>query len=76
MAKAEITKNKPEHKPGVYIHKESGQEVVIEDNHGVGHQIADAFVQVGFVYSPNGSQKAKTEVKEVESKEAPEKKTK
>jgi hypothetical protein len=49
MAQAEITKGREENKPGVYLHKESGQSVVIEDAHGVGNQIADAFVQVGFV---------------------------
>jgi hypothetical protein len=80
MANAEITKNKPENKPGAYIHKESGQRVVIEENHGVGTQIADAFVQVGFV--PDDSPQAEKEVKEVEKenkepKSAPEvKKTK
>jgi len=49
MAQAEITKGREENNPGVYLHKESGQSVVIEDSHGVGHQIADAFVQAGFV---------------------------
>ncbi len=69
MANAEITKNKPENKPGAYIHKESGQRVVIEENHGVGTQIADAFVQVGFV--PDDSAQGKKKVKKAESDEAP-----
>ena len=29
MAQAEITKNKPENKSGIYIHKELGQKVEI-----------------------------------------------
>ena len=69
MAQAEITKNKPANKPGAYIHKESGQRVVIEENHGVGTQIADAFVQVGFV--PDDSAQGEKEVKKAESDEAP-----
>ncbi len=40
---------RPINLPGTYKHKESGVEVVIEDNHGLGNQQADAFVQTGFV---------------------------
>ena len=69
MAQAEITKNKPENKSGTYIHKESGQKVEIQENHGVGNQIADAFVQVGFVR--DDSAQGEKEVKKAESDEAP-----
>ena len=77
MANAEITKNKPENKPGAYIHKESGQRVVIEENHGVGTQIADAFVQVGFVPDDSAQGEKEVEKENKEPKSAPEvKKTK
>lgn len=63
MAQAETTNGRAANKPGVYLHKESGKSVVIEDAHGVGHQIADAFVQAGYV---------RQEAKEAESVKAPE----
>lgn len=68
MAQAEITKGRAANTPGVYVHKESGQKVVIQDSHGLGNQQADAFVQVGYV---------RVEETEAESKSTPEvKKTK
>ncbi len=64
---AEKSTEKVENKPGVYVHRESGKSVVIEDAHGFGHQIADAFIQTGYVRQ----EETKVETK-VEPKTAPE----
>lgn len=65
MAQAETTNGRAANKPGVYVHKESGASVVIEDAHGIGHQIADAFVQVGYV------RQEATEAESVKTPEVP-----
>jgi hypothetical protein len=40
---------KPLNKPGLYRHKETGAEVTLNDNPGIGTPMIDAFIQAGFV---------------------------
>lgn len=65
MAQTEINGGgKPKNLPGLYRHKESGAEIVITDNPGIGSSKADGAVQVGFEYVGPAPEETKTVTKE------------
>lgn len=68
MSNTETTTNKPANLPGLYRHPESGREIVVQANPGIGSAQADGAVQVGFVYvGPAPAKETKTETPVQES---------
>ena len=50
MAQAETSGNGKNNLPGLYRHPESGAEVIVQANPGIGNSMADGAYQTGFRY--------------------------